>query len=715
MLHRRARGNSCGRPAARGLLGTCRLLIAATLFGAFASAAATPGKVTTPRFKWGQSKETIYLSVMVRDLDAGSISVSLPTVGDLHFEAATSKGEVVTLDLPLREDVKPETMKWEVSARPDKWGTVVLITLSKATAHRWDILVTTPKKFKGLMDKDWTREDTTLEPEDEVPYVEDNQAHLTVLTDRNLNKTMAKLAAMVVNVRYPWCSHCKSQDDIFVKAAKAAKRTGKKDPLCKRVSFAVLDALEERQLARRLGAKCDYSCEYAVFTGVDEEPVTIKAQYSEDQLLGDLKKFLTPAVTVLSAAKEVVPMREKNTTCFGAFASEASPKYALFKKVAGLLRGKLVFAATFGEDKAVELWPQTQNFSFKYEGTWDDNGTEFLTWVKPRSIPLLQEYDWQLRETYENLGLPLAKLWINDQDKNPSFEKIIRYIVRRVAKKFIGRLAFVEQKKSTYSYELRDYGLNQPEVYPAFGIASNASYNSVKFGFEITSDTTSSAQDLWMDADRATEMLTSFCDKVLAGAWPEAHETAAPQTNWTRGMLKRLVWKTFHEVEKPEKPLLIQLYGRYRADNEKKMTEAENLATALAPHADAFTVASYDTSDNYLPPGTFKREKYSSDTEWYWVPAKTGADAERPPPKKLSKKDASTQAVVSFLKKASGLDIDTDAIMSSFEEAMKNNPPPAPQEPPSMGGDDFGAGGLGADFAAGDDALPGDELGKEEL
>ena len=59
-----------------------------------------------------------------------------------------------------------------------------------------------------------------------------------------------------------------------------------------------------------------------------------------------------------------------------------------------------------------------------------DNGTILHDWVKPRALPLLQEYDWQLRETYTALNLPMAKIWIDDKDPNPSFDKIVRHAVR---------------------------------------------------------------------------------------------------------------------------------------------------------------------------------------------------------------------------------------------------------------------------------------------
>mmetsp|Transcript_81492 Transcript_81492/g.264001 ORF Transcript_81492/g.264001 Transcript_81492/m.264001 type:complete len:684 (+) Transcript_81492:75-2126(+) len=659
-------------------------------------------KAAMPRFKWGQTKELIFLSVMVRDLDKASVSVTLPTEGDLVFRAKNTKGEEQALDLPLREDVKPAATKWVVSARPDKWGTAVVITLSKQNEHSWDLLVSEPKKFKGIMDKDWTREDQSLQADEEVPYFEDHSGYIVELTEKNLDKTLGKFAAVVTNVRFPWCSQCKSQDDTFAKAAKLAKQKAKKDKSWKKVAFAVLDAREQRKLARTLGAKCDFTCDFKVYTEKGEEPVVMKSKWSETELLADVTKFLSPAVQVLKSPEEAAPLKEKNTTCVGQFASEADPKYALFKRVASIMRGELVFAASFGAEGQLALWPHKQNFSFAYEGGWGDNGTELYDWVRPRSIPLLQAYDWQLRETYEKLGLPLAKVWLDDGDKNPSFDKIVRHAVRRVARKFVGKIAFVEQKKSTYSYELRDYALNQPEVYPAFGIASNASYSSNKYAFEVTPAVAASAQDFWKDADKAIEKLTEFCEKVLAGSWPQAHETGPAHTNWTKGAVKQIAWKTYDQVVTPEVPLLFEVFSKYRTEHEKKSKEVENLAKALEPHADGVTVANYDTSDNYLPQDDFKREKYSSDTEWYWVPASTNG-VQRPPMKKLMKPktDAPIKKVLEFLKKQSGLDINVDETYKRFEELMTENPPPTTTPPPPM--PDMGEAGMGGMGGMGDE------------
>eukprot|EP00928_Gymnodinium_smaydae_P012921 TRINITY_DN14721_c0_g1_i1.p1 TRINITY_DN14721_c0_g1~~TRINITY_DN14721_c0_g1_i1.p1 ORF type:complete len:395 (-),score=78.08 TRINITY_DN14721_c0_g1_i1:253-1437(-) len=371
------------------------------------------------------------------------------------------------------------------------------------------------------------------------------------------------------------------------------------------------------------------------------------------------------------------------------FADDKSASYAVFKKVAGMMRGDLVFAVLFGQADSVQLWPQNQTAPYLYDGSLTDNGTSLHTWMKPRSMPLLQAYDWNLRETYEKLGLPIAKVYVDETDT--SLNKMVRHVVKRVAKQFLGKIAFVENRKSSYSYELRDFGLNQPEVYPAFGIASNASYTAIKFGFEITKDIAPSPQDFWKDADVASDKLSAFCEQVLAGTWPEAHETGTLQTNWTEGTMRHFVWKDYKEMKNPEKPLLLSVYGKYRAEHERKAKEAKHLATVLNGVGD-FVVAGYDTSDNYFPPDDFKRQKFVADTEWYWVPAANDGSDDRPPMKKLMKPkvDAPIKNVVEFAIKSSNSKHNVEDIMAKFEKLMQEDPPPSASNEQDIGdiGDD---------------------------
>jgi len=663
-------------------------------------------KEEVPHFKWGQTKDLLFLSVMIRELDESSVSLVAPHEGALEVQASSTSGQAFKLSLPLREDIKMDSLKWEVAKRPDKWGIAILITMSKTNAHRWDLLVENPKKFKGLMDKDWTREDQTLEPEDEKDYLGDHSGYLKEVTEKNFNKSRAKSSIMVVNVRYPWCSQCNSQDDVFAKVAKGAKQKAKKDARWKKLGFFVLDAREHRNMARWLGARCDNSCEYRIFSDTDVEPTIVQAKWEATQLSDELAKFLDPAVHILKTQEEIQTLKEAATVVSGSFSAETSPRYTLFKKVAGLLRGELTFAATFGEDRDVQVWPVNQSSSMTFDGSWDDNGTVLINWIRPRAVPLLQAWEWKLTERYEKLGVPIAKIWLDDSGSaDGSFTKVVRYAVKRVAKAFIGRIAFVEMKKSSDSYSLREFGMDAPEQYPAFGIASNASFSAIKYAFEVAPDMAPSAQVFYKDGDTAIEKLTAFCEQVLAGTWPEAHESGPVQTDWQKGVHKQLVWKTYGEMEKPERPLLVQVYSKFRQDNEKKLKEAENLAKLLEPQAEVFSIATYETSDNYVAEA-FKREKYSSDTDWLWIPKAGIAHSV-----KLTKpkKDAPIKAVLQFAKKQSELDVDVDELMKEFEKLMVDNPPiTTTTPPPPPMGDMGGMGGMdGMDGMGGMDELGG--------
>lgn len=114
----------------------------------------------------------------VRDMDKKSFEVKSVDEGTIAYKGKDKKGQAYELDLPLREDIIKKSLHSEILPRPDKWGDSVLITVDKQTKHAWDALTTNTPKFKKMMDKDWTREDQSLEPDEELPYFEDNSAVL---------------------------------------------------------------------------------------------------------------------------------------------------------------------------------------------------------------------------------------------------------------------------------------------------------------------------------------------------------------------------------------------------------------------------------------------------------------------------------------------------------------------------------------------------------
>jgi hypothetical protein len=582
---------------------------------------ATP-KVIVPRFQWAQSRELIFLSVRIKDLDTNKVGVTSSTQGDLRFEATNTAGQAFVLELPLREDIVGSSLHFEVEPKPDKRGTSVLINVRKRFTHRWDRLVVDPKRFASLMERDRTREDGTLESEgeDEVPYVEEYAKVMMALSSTNLAATVAKAKVVIANIRYPWCPICRREDETFARAARLAKQRGRKEALWRGVVFGVVDAREDRQLARSLDADCDHNCGYKVFMPSDEEPGDISAHLREAELLVDLQRFLVPAVQVIATAADLEPF-QSNTTCFAGFASTASPQYAIFKRAASQLRGELGFVASFGDEHAVQLWPLRNSSSYTYDGTWDDNGAELIKWIRSRAMPLVQVWAPEHFAVYSRLNLPVAVVWINTDDRNTSTALAVRRVLQVFAPLFLGRIAFIE--KHTHGHyawaELREYALNAPEVYPAFGIASNISSNSAKYGFEVTGEVAPSVQHFWSDSEKALKHLEGFCTDVLAGRWPEAHPTGIPQTNWTLGMAKRITWRTYTELRHPMQPLLLEMYNKHRPENGWRLHSTAQLAKVLAVHAPGIAVGMYDVQDNYLPLGEFPRERHSMETQWYFI------------------------------------------------------------------------------------------------
>lgn len=415
---------------------------------------------------------------------------------------------------------------------------------------------------------------------------------------------------------------------------------------------------------------CSYSCAYLIFNGSpEEEPARIKSQHEESKLLTEIERFLGPAVREVTSS-EVQDLQVSNgTSAVGYFSSKDQKEFRSFRAVAHQMRGELVFAASFTGPgrQVVELWNDGEGpFTLKLVD-FSANKSVLENWLRQRSLPLLQDYEWSKRETYERLQLPIAKLWYDDSGDEQLLLTVNR-TVTAVAKELLGRMAFVKQKKSMYSYELRDYGLANPEEFPAFGIAENISWNARKFALDVAASTS----EFWSDPSLSRAKLLEFCEGVLAGNIPEAHESGVIHSNWTKGEVKRFVWRSFQELKRPQTNLLLEIYGRYRANHEVKSKEVENLAQVLQPFTEHVTVAGYDTAENYLPPEEFPREKYASHSEWYWIPVAGSAT-------KLSKpkKDASMKKVLQFLTShAPELQLSVPELFAKWEAAMKENPPP---------------------------------------
>mmetsp|Transcript_35521 Transcript_35521/g.70241 ORF Transcript_35521/g.70241 Transcript_35521/m.70241 type:complete len:282 (-) Transcript_35521:11-856(-) len=259
---------------------------------ATAAAASDPG--TLPRFKWGQTKEHVFITLAVRGLNRSSVGIAF-RVDSFHFACTDEHGTAYSLDLTLVQDVDSAACHWQHLPRPDRWGEAVLATLAKTYPAPWSSLVQNPAPYRQMMDRDWAREDQALELEEPDLYFSEHQAYLRPLLQESLADALSGVDALVVNVRHSACQQCTAADANFAKVANQVSKAvaGSWEA---RIRLMVVDARAERLLARRVGAAgCanrPVDCRHFVVTDVgDSEAIRIRGRHEPGPLLRDLLSF----------------------------------------------------------------------------------------------------------------------------------------------------------------------------------------------------------------------------------------------------------------------------------------------------------------------------------------------------------------------------------------------------------------------------------------
>eukprot|EP00439_Symbiodinium_sp_Y106_P063290 s2852_g9.t2 len=127
--------------------------------------------VSRPHFKWGQTKEKVFVTVAVRNLNRSSVSVRF-AADRLRFQCSDIDGKAFALDLELDQDVAPDLSRWELPSRKERWGEPVLMTLTKIFPAAWPALVHDPQNYRQVMDRDWSRDDDKLETAEDAFFEE---------------------------------------------------------------------------------------------------------------------------------------------------------------------------------------------------------------------------------------------------------------------------------------------------------------------------------------------------------------------------------------------------------------------------------------------------------------------------------------------------------------------------------------------------------------
>ena len=269
----------------------------------------------------------------------------------------------------------------EADPQPDG----VLLTLQKQTPHRWDRLAQNHTAVKSFLKKDWVQDpmlqtamnhipeaggrvlsrksssmpcqgccckhneaqdDGELEEEQEEVDLPSGQ-NVKKVTVANLDRLLQHHSLVVLAARFPWCDKCKEKDREFTKAARISRDKDHLDM----VSFAVLDAREEKHFARDHNVSCTDSCDLLLFKQDErDEPYMVPGRRFAEEVQIDCYKHLLPVVSEVANKTHF----DRVTTAFdtaivGFFhlTKGEDPWYPRFRAVARQLRGHALFGAAF--------------------------------------------------------------------------------------------------------------------------------------------------------------------------------------------------------------------------------------------------------------------------------------------------------------------------------------------------------------------------------
>jgi len=440
--------------------------------------------------------------------------------------------------------------------------------------------------------------------------------------------------------------------------------------------FAVMDAREEKHFARLHNSTCNDQCPLLIFKQDEpDEPYVVPGKRFEEEIQIDCYKHLLPVVNVVKEKEHLDRVTSAFDTAIVGFFQVGQKEdswFPRFRAVARQLRGHALFGAIFegrqprefgiDHDAHPTLDPRSKDSrgenttGGEVPATVYDNsnsglngqGRPLILLFKPKenrhvefvgdltlpklrhfsrvlSLPLLSVYDFESRQKYQELKVPLGMMWLDGEDAGRKENQWARDILRRLALRFSGHLVFVMLNSTRDGIMMRPMGLD-PRKVPSFGISAIDEHESQRFGYgDIPSQTREEFRSFWADQDQAFVRLESFCASFLEGTLEISHESAElpPTYRWHGpGAVHEVVWKTFKEsVYRTEHDVLLELYSPFRPQHRTFVTVLELVAEALVG-LKTLKVARMDTANNYvLPEFGLKEKDKERPSTFFFLPA----------------------------------------------------------------------------------------------
>ncbi|CAE7908719.1 unnamed protein product [Symbiodinium sp. KB8] len=432
------------------------------------------------------------------------------------------------------------------------------------------------------MDRDWSRDDDKLETSEDT-FFEEHAEYLPQLateTDLERSTMLSGVEAVVVLARHHACEQCGVADRTFAAAAK--KTAGAKEASV--LLFAMdVRSRAARPLARRLGLRCPEApreCRYLAFSRYGGlEPVLLRGRHDEAALSKSLELLSRKQFFELTA--EQAWEKQASTRSLVILRSDATTweRQAVHQQRMKLDIGILQASADSDfRARALAFRPGEDQPRHFHEGSAE----EFRSWLLNVSVPCLGDVrEFADEEPYEDLGLPIAKLFL----KGGKLDTAARSAMFQLCSRFFGRMAFTVRNASLGSSDWRQHGI-PPGRFPAFAVAMSTAYNTPRFGFlGIPKNQT---EEFWMSPAR--QLLIDFVEAVLRdGVLPSRMSEAPPDEEDEEppppGSVQKLVGRRCRQVvEDSSSEVLIEGFDEWRRDHADRSRRLDLLAPLLMSH-----------------------------------------------------------------------------------------------------------------------------------
>eukprot|EP00927_Polykrikos_kofoidii_P067800 TRINITY_DN63244_c0_g1_i1.p1 TRINITY_DN63244_c0_g1~~TRINITY_DN63244_c0_g1_i1.p1 ORF type:complete len:783 (-),score=126.82 TRINITY_DN63244_c0_g1_i1:2-2209(-) len=658
-----------------------------------------------PRLRWGQGKERLYVTVAVRSLDRSSVRIDFKE-DRMSVLARDTQGQRYAISLELAQDILADDCHWEHLQRPDRWGDAVLATLRKKFPDRWSALAADPTSFRKVIDKDWSREAQELEPPELDSFFGEHKSYLQVVNADKLEVARHGVNALVLLPRHAACDQCRGSDDTFAKVAKKVARKPKKDADAWRVHvrLAVLDVRHERLLSRRLGITCAAvapDCRYIVIPPRTANPsdvvnesddvqatfFRIRGRHKQETLIAELESLAREQLQHVATA---VARREDEGRGRGLVVlAPHAPMIAVQAAQRLLLCLDFTVANVSETDELglgnvarhgplAILWPPKET-----DGMYFTDDPVFLeSWLRVRSVaPLAEVVSYEDEEPYEDLGLPIARLFLDGGNLNGiEAEAQARSTVRALAFDYLGRVAFITRNGTAKTFDWRQHGLPSGR-FPAFAVGMGMHYNASRFAFL---DVPRKLPSGFWARDATKHRLVEFLEAAVAGQLTPSLMSEAPpeeaeeETDPARagstvaykntGAVLSLVGRRCKEVVmNSSTEVLIEGFDEWRRDHRRRTVQLDTLTSLLAPLN--ITVYRLDFGYNECPKDVIETipAGYSG---YFFAAPQLGQRKLRL--QRLKKLDPPFDRVLQFLTRHSEATIDINATLAVLEAAVRH-------------------------------------------